>query len=159
MSAAKRIAAGLFILISLILAALFFLNSEDVMSNEPRGARAVIGDTELSVTVANSPIDQQRGLAGRTMLAENEGMIFLFSEPRLATFWMKGMLMPIDIIWIKNGLVIGVEKNAPPPPAVAYDFDLALYNSPERVDAVLEVAAGFAERRGIGQGAAFRVYR
>jgi uncharacterized membrane protein (UPF0127 family) len=58
---------------------------------------------------------------------------------------MKDMLFPLDIVWIKNKKVIGVEKNIQPqdlqPPDVL---------TPEtEVDMVLELNAGAIEKDGI----------
>jgi len=41
-------------------------------------------------------------------------MLFAMSEDDMQNFWMKGMLFPIDIIWIENARVIGCEKNISP---------------------------------------------
>ncbi len=90
----------------------------------------------ITVEIADTPASQMKGLAGRTSLAKDRGMIFPFSERRIETFWMKGMLIPLDFIWIDGEKVIGVTENAPA------DDGLILYGSPGPVTAVFEINAG-----------------
>ncbi|OGY92765.1 MAG: hypothetical protein A3B31_03215 [Candidatus Komeilibacteria bacterium RIFCSPLOWO2_01_FULL_53_11] len=117
--------------------------------------RVRVGDREVDVQVAHSAADQERGLGGVPSLSWDEGMLFVFSEAESHTFWMQGMLMPIDIIWISGDRVVGIEKSVPPPEAGAEGQDLALYPSPQPVDRALEVRSGFAKRYGVQTGDVF----
>lgn len=93
------------------------------------------------VQVARTEEEQAQGLSGIADISANEGMLFILDAPKKASFWMKDMLFAIDLYWIRNGQVVGVEKNMqPPPPGTAYS-ELKIYNSPTEVDAVLEVKA------------------
>ena len=74
-------------------------------------------------------------------------MIFPYDAPGQQAFWMMGMLIPLDILWIVRGKIVAIEANvAPPPPMGA----LAVYSHP--ADLVLEVPAGYAEEMGIRVG-------
>ena len=117
--------------------------------------RIRVGDRDLSVQVVRTAADQARGLGGITSLPWDEGMLFVFSHADSQTFWMKGMVMPIDIIWIAGDRVVGIEKSVPLPEAGAEGQGLALYPSPEPVDRVLEVRSGFADRYGLQTGDMF----
>ena len=59
-----------------------------------------VGDTEFEVEVADTPLLRQRGLTGRSYLEERKGMLFIPDERYVGPFWMKGMLFPLDFIWI-----------------------------------------------------------
>jgi len=64
---------------------------------------------------------------------------------------MKDMLLNIDIIWIRDDRVVGVEHDVP----FNSDLDpseLPIYLSPGEVTGVLELAAGEANRLGIDTG-------
>jgi len=58
-----------------------------------------LSDTEIMVTIADTPLLQSQGLSGRAKLDPQEGMLFIFNQPQLYKFWMKDMRFPIDIIW------------------------------------------------------------
>ena len=61
------------------------------------------------------------------------------------SFWMKDMRFPLDIIWIKNGEVVHVEKN------VLENFSGIL--SPQvDADSVLEINAGNVDKLDIKIG-------
>lgn len=110
-----------------------------------------LGNTTITVAVADTPLLRAKGLGGKTVLSDSEGMIFPLDAPEEQVFWMKGMLIPIDIIWVRHGTIVGIEKSVVPEPDVA-DADLKRYPSPIEVDAVIEVAAGFSERHRVSVG-------
>ncbi len=106
-----------------------------------------IGDTQISIDIADTPPSQARGLSGRSSLYDIEGMLFLFPRDGRYGFWMKDMQFPIDIIWLdKDWMVTEVTESLDPStyPDVSYSQD--------PVRAVLEVAAGFSERHGVKIG-------
>lgn len=115
----------------------------------------VEGGTRITVAMADQPAERALGLGGCEFLPEGAGMYFPYEEPQQTAYWMKGMVMPIDIVWIRNGRVVGVEENVQPPASVDVpDADLPHYTSAEPVDGVLEVAAGKAADYGLTVGAA-----
>jgi len=64
------------------------------------------------------------------------------------------MLIPIDIIWISDGRVVGIaqEVPVPSPDRPVSDEQLPTYTSPAPVHYVLEVRAGFAKRYNLSVG-------
>ena len=57
---------------------------------------------EFVVEIAQSGEEQNRGLMFRTKLAPDEGMIFPFESDRMASFWMKNTVIPLDIIFVRR---------------------------------------------------------
>lgn len=106
----------------------------------------------LSVALQLTQEEQAKGLGGCRYIPKNSGMYFLFDDAAERIFWMKGMVIPIDIIWIEGGRVVGMHRQVQPEPLGTADAYLAQYTSPEPADAVLEVAAGSAETYGIEVG-------
>jgi hypothetical protein len=111
--------------------------------------------TEVSVAgnvfyadVAATPFKQAKGLSGREKLGDSEAMLFVFRKPSLRVFWMRGMKIPIDIVWIRENVVIGIVGNVLPEPGISY-LKLKRYSSPSAADMVLEVAAGVAKKMNI----------
>lgn len=112
---------------------------------------AVSIDTHIfRVDVADSESERSRGLSGHTALADDYGMLFVFPHSERPTFWMKGMLVPIDIIWIRDGVIVGITADIPPPGD--NQSKLPLYPAPNAVDHVLEVRAGLAGALGMSVG-------
>ncbi|MFA6354400.1 MAG: DUF192 domain-containing protein [Candidatus Paceibacterota bacterium] len=115
-----------------------------------------VNGVEFSVEMADTTLSRMKGLSGRDGLVENEGMFFVFDSPANQGFWMKDMKFPIDIIWIKDGKIVGFVENAQPEPGKTV-FGLKIYNSSEPVDRVLEVNAGTVAKYGfeVGQSVSF----
>jgi len=106
-----------------------------------------INDTIIYTERASSITEQERGLGGRDVLPENNGMLFVYDEPEIRSFWMKDMLFPIDIIWIDGDKKItGVTKNITP------DTFPQKFSSKVPVQYVLEVNAGFSDDNNIKAG-------
>ncbi len=111
------------------------------------------GNAVVAAEVAQTLRQKMRGLAGRTSLPAGKGMLFLFSRPGRYAFWMWGMRLSLDIVWLRRGMVVHITHRAPPLRwATLRSCRNLFYVPPERVDAVLEIAAGECERMGIRRG-------
>lgn len=110
-----------------------------------------IGETRVNFKPAKTSEEITLGLGGTTHLDDYEGMLFYLAANTNTSFWMKDMLIPIDIIWINDGKVTGIEKSVEPQPDTP-DYKLELYPSPGGVDYVLEVNAGFSKKNNIKVG-------
>ncbi len=108
--------------------------------------------TEQRVTVelARTGSERERGLMFRQSLESGRGMLFIFPTSERLQFWMKNTYIPLDMIFIDADLkVVGIEENAEPltltarGPAV-----LARY--------VLEVPGGWSKKTGIEIGSKVR---
>lgn len=99
------------------------------------------------VEVAGSDAEQQRGLMFRTEMGADEGMIFPMRPARIASFWMRNTLIPLDIIFIgEDGRIINIVANAEPE-------TLTPRQAAGMTKAVLELNGGRAAELGIGPGA------
>jgi len=107
--------------------------------------RGVVVTTEVAVTEAQ----KQKGLGGRTALAEDRGMLFVYDHKEAYNFWMRDMQFPLDFIWIDGSVVADITPNVPPP--VGSESPVVVKpNVP--VDRVLEVQAGFVKKHNITIG-------
>lgn len=109
-----------------------------------------IGNSSLSVEIADTEELWKRGLSGREALSENSGMIFVFPEPKPQIFWMKNTRIPLDILWVHEGRVMGINNMQPEPGTP--DDQLQRYASPEPVEWVIEVNAGWVKAHGVHVG-------
>ena len=123
---------------------------EAVATREPGLALVRIACLQVQAEVPEG--DQfNRGLGGRASLADDRGMLFVFSEARRHGIWMRDMLMPIDIIWISaEGRVVDIQT-AQPEPGVP-DEQLKRYHPDDPARYVLEVRAGLAAEKGVQVG-------
>lgn len=110
-----------------------------------------IGETQLNVAVAQTPAERTVGLIGCDQLPKNAGMYFPYESTQIVNYWMKGMTISLDIVWIADGKVVGVAHSVPPVDKTT--VDPPMYNPPVPVNAVLEVAAGQAREYGLVPGA------
>lgn len=98
---------------------------------------------DMKFEISDTPAKREQGLSGRTELADDYGMLFVFEESGTYGFWMKDMHVAIDIIWLSDtGEILGIEHGVAPEtyPAVFYP--------PSPVTRVLETKAGVAKARG-----------
>jgi uncharacterized membrane protein (UPF0127 family) len=110
--------------------------------------KVTVGDGEVMAEVATSRAKRHAGLEEREELKAGEGMIFVFDRPGNYSFWNKGMLFTIDIIWIKDNIVVDMIKDMP-------DFKNApnyTVTSKTEADFVLETTSGFIAKHGIKIG-------
>ncbi|MEX1112588.1 MAG: DUF192 domain-containing protein [Candidatus Andersenbacteria bacterium] len=128
-----------------------FIGTNQQVCRDFTQGQVLAGNVTLSVALAQTPQEQQTGLSGCRSIPPNSGMYFTYTNPTNPQFWMKGMLIPIDIIWISGSQVIGVETHVPAPTDHKTEL-LPTYKPPRPVTAVLEVAAGAAAQYGIREG-------
>lgn len=112
----------------------------------------VVGETPLTVELAQEDWQQQLGLGYRNGLVPGTGMLFPSDVARARTFWMKGMRFCLDIIWINDGEITGAAESACPDAPGTEDRDRATFASPGPVTDVLEVPAGWLQEHGYGAG-------
>lgn len=145
------------VLIIVILAITTLISFAYFSSNERDGVsekNTQIGDTiitvggkNLTVDIADDPLEQSRGLSGREILNENEGMLFVFPISHIPSFWMKDMNFSLDMIWITEAWQIAeITKNISP------DTFPKTFSPESAVKYVLEVNAGWSDRNKIRVG-------
>jgi uncharacterized membrane protein (UPF0127 family) len=111
---------------------------------------------KLWVQLADTPEERAKGLSGIPAISDNEGMLFLFSEPDYPSFWMKDMKFPIDIIWINGNKIVGITDNVKVE-SKKTDSELRQYIPPAPADKVLEVNSGWSYRKDIAAGDTIKV--
>jgi len=119
-----------------------YVLSEVIALNGNKIDHVYVRDVLVKAEVVKTEARIEKGLGGRASLADGRGMLFEMLESEPQHFWMKGMLFPIDIIWIENERVIGCEKNISP-------SDQRIFISPSDAGYVLEVPAGFCDQHDV----------
>ena len=78
--------------------ALLLAGAADAGADSPTTLR--VGLHVFAVEVAATPRARQRGLMGRTHLAADRGMLFVFEQPGRHCFWMRDTPLPLSIAFI-----------------------------------------------------------
>ena len=112
------------------------------------GGYVVIKEQRFEVDVALTMKQQAQGLSYRESLGERSGMIFVYKNPTIPSFWMKDMNFPIDIIWIRENKVIGFVEGADPAGYSKFE----IFKPESEIDMVLEVNSGVVKDLGIKIG-------
>lgn len=139
----RRYFYGGFLALIIGLASVFFYRT----SQEEINATGEFSGVSLRIEYAITDIQREKGLSGRESMSEDYGMLFVFDKDDMYGFWMKDMLVPIDIFWLNDkGQVVSVEESV-----AASSYPNVFYPSlPTRY--VLETKAGFAQAHGVKIG-------
>ena len=104
-------------------------------------------DFRVRVEIADDTNEMARGLMGRTALAEDSGMLFVYPEERELSFWMRNTLIPLSIAYMDSGgRIVDIQDMKP------LDDEEPHYTSAEPAQYALEVNRGFFDERGVEVG-------
>jgi YVTN family beta-propeller protein len=105
---------------------------------------------DVYVDIADDSEERSRGLMFKKSLEWNNGMLFVFENEKVRSFWMKNTYVPLDMIFVdSNFTIVDIERNARP--CIEND-SCQIYDSDYPAKFVLEVNAGFVEKNDISIG-------
>ena len=111
-----------------------------VILSLPIKQEVTIKDIPIIVELAQTPKQWERGLSDRLDLSDLDGMLFVFPQYHVPIFWMKNMHFSIDMIWLSDGTVVDITREAPVETGAKYPT----YSPKEKINMVLETRAGWA---------------
>ena len=127
--------------------------SQDSGDNPIKGFFVRVDDVVFPVELAATAEERIRGLSGRDHLNSGSGMLFVFENTERFRFWMRGMEIALDIVWIGSGCkVVDVSENVPFPDPGTPLNDLPRYSPDSTAKYVLEINGGEASALGLGIG-------
>ena len=144
-------------LFSLILFAVFlvFSLSNYFFYKNPYKPNALVKNHFFKLEIAKTDQQKTTGLAKYNTIPQGFGMLFPFGKPGMYAFWMKNMKFPIDIIFIRDGKIVRIFSNVPPPKFP--DSPLPIYKTDSLTDTVLEINAGLSEKYGFKNGDSVKI--
>ncbi len=108
----------------------------------PRFVKVFLPDgASITAELAVTDAERMRGLMFRERINSDQGMLFVFEEESIHSFWMKNCTISLDMLWLdRERRIIHIEEDVSPcltDPCPSYGPELpALY--------VLELKAGSA---------------
>lgn len=109
------------------------------------------GDVVLQAEIADTPQERARGLMFRDDFGPGDAMLFIFDKERMASFWMKNTPQSLDILYFdSDGVWINSHHRTIP-------YSVETLPSARPAFYVLEIAAGEAEKLGLGAGAMMKL--
>jgi uncharacterized protein len=127
------------------------VNAEDYVGPALPRARVLLKDVYggvrgVEVEVAATPESRTRGLMWRRELPAGQGMLFIFPEDAVQSFWMRNTLIPLDMLFIDSTRrIVGIIERAEP-----LTLTQRTVGVPGRY--VLEVPGGWCQTVGITRG-------
>lgn len=113
-----------------------------------------INKHRFTVELALTQAERSQGLMHRKSLASDAGMLFIYHEPQLISFWMKQTLIPLDLLFFdKEGRLTELHQNIQPCPGSNCDT----YTNKIPAQFVLELAAGTVNKFNFQVGNQFTI--
>jgi hypothetical protein len=104
---------------------------------------------KIRAEVADTRAKASLGLMHRSQLAPDAGMLFVFPDEAVRSFWMKNTLIPLDIIFVSEDFEIRrIVRNALP----CEHSPCPRYSSVYPVKYVVEINSGLSEEIGLEHG-------
>ena len=104
-----------------------------------------VGGVPISVEIADTPALRETGLMHRDSLPANHGMLFVYADEQMRSFWMRNTKVPLDIAFIdRNGSIVNIEQME------AQTDENTLSTAPAMY--ALEMSLGWFEANGVGVG-------
>jgi len=147
--AARRAALGALVAFTAFAAGLAPLDARAQAAEKAQSLPTIqlsVGGHKVVAEVARTPAELATGLMWRFSLRPDHGMLFVYDQPRLMSFWMRNTFIPLSIAFIDaEGRILNIEDMAPQNEQLHWSRAPGLY--------ALEMRKGwFAEHR-IGPGA------
>jgi uncharacterized membrane protein (UPF0127 family) len=110
---------------------------------------ATIKNQTFSLEDAHTPEQKDKGLKFRSSIGEDEGMLFTFIPRAKPKFFMHEVYIPLDIVFVTNGKVVGLDSMKP---CKAKKEECPTFSPPVRIDYAIELKAGTSEKLGLVVG-------
>lgn len=100
----------------------------------------------IDLEFAQNDYETQTGLMYRSGMKNSEGMLFIFPDERMRSFYMKNTQFPLDIIYLNSDQeIVHIHKNAVP-------YDENSISSQKPAQYVLEINAGLSNEKQLKVG-------
>ncbi|MEE8458502.1 MAG: DUF192 domain-containing protein, partial [Phycisphaerales bacterium] len=126
------------------------------LRSDPEAVTVEIANERFTMAVANDDAARIQGLKGVTEISPKGGMIFLFPNNQIRSFWMADCLVDMDVMFLDpQGRVTALHTMRVEPPIradelrAAYERRLPRYSSSYPAQFAMEFRAGTLQRLGL----------
>ncbi len=117
-----RILRGILWLITLSIAVMLLRQQQWAIIDQNREHTQIrfIGTTgdnpiDLDVDIADTPYKHEYGLMFRWQINWGNGMLFVFDDEQMRSFWMRNTYIPLDMIFLNaSGTIVSIYPGAKP---------------------------------------------
>jgi uncharacterized protein len=82
--------------------------------DQPYAVVQIDGQPRLSLELATTPEQRERGLMFRSSLDPDSGMLFVYNQPATEGYWMRNTLVPLSIAWLDHaGGIVDIQDMQP----------------------------------------------
>lgn len=123
-----------------------------LMQNIPKIGKkyAAINKNTITLEIADNESSREKGLSGRDSLPADTGMLFIFDSADIWEFWMGGMKIALDFLWIQDKKIVDISESVLPP---TQTNGIPVYLKPKTpVQYVIEVNAGWVRQHNVNIG-------
>ncbi|MBI3366310.1 DUF192 domain-containing protein [Candidatus Roizmanbacteria bacterium] len=120
-------------LIFFIVIVFAFLNKYSV--NKNKSILYTLNNKTYTLLTAKSPGEWEKGLMNYRKLDGVDGMIFLFPDKEIRSFWNKNTLMDLKLYWLNDDIVVGEDYL----PSIEKSNKIVIITSPDKANKVIEL--------------------
>lgn len=95
----------------------------------------ILKGKKYELLVASTPQEWEKGLMFYRKLDGADGMIFIFPDKKVRSFWNKNTLIDLRLYWLDNDMVIGESYL----PSIEKSKDIVIVTSPGKANKVVEL--------------------
>ena len=109
--------------------------------------KIIVAHKTIEVEIADTPEKSARGLMDRTKMAPEAGMLFVFPDEQVRTFWMKNTYIPLSVgFFDKDKTLVDIQEMVPIKSSVEIP---KTYQSAKPAKYVLEMNTGWFSKNKI----------
>lgn len=127
-----------FFLFFLLFIGLFIVLNKKQPSNNKEVITYRLNNKSYRLYTAKNPQEWEKGLMFYRKLDNADGMLFIFPDKQIRSFWNKNTFMDFDIYWLNDDSIIG--KNFLP--SIEKSKEIVMVSSPDKANRIIELQAG-----------------
>lgn len=127
-----------FFLFFLLFIGLFIVLNKKQPSNNKEVITYRLNNKSYRLYTAKNPQEWEKGLMSYRKLDNADGMLFIFPDKQIRSFWNKNTFMDFDIYWLNDDSIIG--KNFLP--SIEKSKEIVMVSSPDKANRIIELQAG-----------------